>query len=317
MRTGGIYNNMKKVNVLIVGGGPAGISAAIWCKRLNLSHIMIEKEETLGGQLDQIHNKIIDYPGIIQGNGKEIKELFISHMQQLNCNYLCGFQLKSVDVDNRRAILYSNNISKSIEFDYIVISTGASPRTLGVDGELQMIRRGELYSASKHHHLFADKKVVVVGGGDRALEGAIILANSGADVTLIHRSNIFRAREEYVLPALEHPNIDMILDSQVTEIIGEGHVGGVMVKPFKGEAYYMETNAIFIRIGIKPNSEPFSNTIDINEKGYINVDEFGKTSRNNIYAVGDVCTEPIYSSISLAVGQGMKVAKHLSLQYQH
>jgi len=308
---------MDQVNVLIIGGGPGGIATAIWCKRLNLTHMIVERSDKLGGQLAQIYNKIIDYPGILEGTGKQIMERFISHIHELGCNYICGYELTAIDMDKKIASVSSSAHTKLIMFDYIVVSTGASPKMLGVSGEKEMLQRGETYSASKDSNLFQNKRVVVVGGGDRALEGALILANSGAHVILVHRSAQFRARKEYLTPVKSHPNVTILVETIITEILGNNKVTGVEVKSRDTEPYIINADAVFIRIGVKPNSEIFSDLVQTTKDGYIITDSRGKTSHNSIYAVGDVCTEPIYSSISLAVGQGMKVAKHLSTLYKN
>lgn len=307
---------MKKVAVLIIGGGPAGISAAIWCQRLNIDHLLIEGKNELGGQLDQIKNEVIDYPGLFDGKGYEIKNQFISHFKKLGCYSMCNMTVNTIDLKNKKVTCSSPTVIKEIMFDYLIVATGASARLLGVRGEKEMLQRGEVYSASKDRHLFKGKKVIVVGGGDRAFEGAVLLADAGADVTLVHRSKKFRSRDEYVLPAKEHPNITIKLDSRIIEIIGNQKISGVKIKTEGTEPYILHAEAVFVRIGTKPNSELFSNLFETNEEGYIITDENGKTSEKYIYAIGDVCTAPTYSSIITAVGQGMRVAKLISLELQ-
>jgi thioredoxin reductase (NADPH) len=305
---------MNKVDALIIGGGPAGISASIWCKRLNMNHILIEQEKELGGQLEQIQNRIIDYPGIIDGSGKEIKNRFISHMDKLSCTYVTNTKVQVIDAINQKVVVSNQNgMTNEITYKYLIVATGASNRMLGVNGEREMYQRGEVFSASKDAEQFKDKTVVVVGGGDRAFEGAILLANKGANVTLVHRSKQFRARNEYIEPVMNHPNISLLLDSEVTEIYGDGKVEKIRVRTKNGEVKDISTNAVLIRLGIKPNSELAQEFLEVDEKGYIVTDSFGKTSIETIYAIGDVCTQPEYTSISSSVGQGMKVAKHLSL----
>lgn len=304
---------VKKVNVLIVGGGPAGISALIWCKRLNLTHLLVEKTHSLGGQLEHIKNQVIDYPGLYGMTGKEILQHFLNHLSELKSEYMCNSMIKNIEMNEKTATIITRDGEITIQFDYVIFATGASLRTLGVQGEDEMMKRGEVYSASKDSHLFTNKKVVIVGGGDRAFEGALLLANAGANVTLIHRSNIFRARKEYLVPVKEHPHITFLLDTKVVAILGEDRTSGVMVQTKNTEPYTIETDAVLIRIGIQPNIEQLQGIIATSREGYVLADEYGKTSHDCIYAIGDLCNNPEFTSISTSVGQGMLAAKKISL----
>ncbi|MFC0470411.1 NAD(P)/FAD-dependent oxidoreductase [Halalkalibacter kiskunsagensis] len=304
---------MKPIDVIIIGGGPAGISAAIWCKRLGINHLLLEKQEQLGGQLFEIKNEIIDYPGVIAKDGKELQEFFVRHFKDIGCSYKQNAEVLAVNSTLKTIEVKCGNNIEQYPFQYIILATGAGPAYLDVPGEKAMITRGEMYSATTDAYLFRNKNVVIVGGGDRAFEGAILLAKAEANVYLIHRSTQFKAREEYIDEAKKIHNIKIITNAQVTRIHGEQKVTAVDYVNHKGKMCTLPSDAVFIRIGIKPNNTLIKQIVKTNEKGLIVTDSFGKTGTSFIYAIGDICTNPLFSSISSSVGQGMIVAKNLSL----
>ncbi|HJV47471.1 MAG TPA: NAD(P)/FAD-dependent oxidoreductase [Bacillota bacterium] len=303
------------IDVVIVGGGPAGISAAIWCKRLGLNHLLIESSHELGGQLQEIHNKIIDYPGFIANNGAFLKEKFAEQIKHLDCLYEIGAQVNSIAVE--QSILNYSILDSSpqiIHFHSLILATGSSSKRLGIPGEAQMIARGEIYSASKDSAYFTNgKPVAVIGGGDRAFEGAWLLAEHGAQVFLIHHSGQFRARSELCKQVLNHPQITLHTHAQVTKICGKNKVEGIKIVRNEGHEQFLAVEAVFVRIGVEPNSHLIREQVKTDSEGYIIVNGFGQTSIPNIYAVGDVCTRPTYSSIATGVGQAMIAAKQISL----
>jgi thioredoxin reductase (NADPH) len=300
------------VDVVIIGGGPGGISTAIWCKRLGLDHLLLEGKEELGGQLTKIHNEIIDYPGIKAENGNQLKHMFIEHFINLGCNHWLGIKVLSIDARNKEIILLQDDKKLRIQYRYLVIATGAGEKQLNIPGEKEMIDRGECYSATADRHLFKGRKVAIVGGGDRAFEGAILLAEAGASVYLIHRSKTFKARSQYLNLAINNENIKMITETHLTSINGIYSVNSVNLQSNQGEVYTLQVDAVLIRIGIKTNTELVQGIVDIDEDGIITSNQIGQTSNPSIFAVGDICTKATHSSISASVGQGAIVAKHLA-----
>jgi thioredoxin reductase (NADPH) len=301
-----------ETDVAIIGGGPAGMSAAIWCKRLGLDHLLLEAGEELGGQLFAIHNPVIDYPGLRAENGREMQAAFARHAQELGCLYRVKAEVVRVDVAAKVLTIRVDGAEQEVRCRGMIAATGSSERRLCVPGEREMIERGEVYSASRDRERFAGRKVVVVGGGDRAFEGALLLAESGAKVVLVHRSDRFRAREELRKPVLAHPEIEVLTFATVVEIVGDDRVEGILVQ-HKGELRRLDAEGLFVRIGVEPNSALFRGQVRMDEDGYLITDEVGATDVPGFFAVGDVCTRPLYSSIASAVGQGMTAAKHLSL----
>jgi thioredoxin reductase (NADPH) len=304
----------RRSDVVILGGGPAGMAAAIWCKRLGLSHLLLEGRETLGGQLLAIHNQVIDYPGLPAANGQEVQAAFAEHVKTLGCEVETGVQALQADVARRVLTVRSEaGDLEEISYQSLIVATGASDRRLGVPGEQAMIARGEVYSASRDRGRFVGKKVAVVGGGDRALEGALLLAERGADVVLIHRSDRYRAREEFLQPVMAHPKIERVTHARVKRILGEEAVSGVEIVTADGAVRRLDVAALFVRIGVEPNSHLLRGQVETDADGYLLTDETGRTSAEGVFAIGDVCTRPFYSSIATAVGQAMAAVKRLSL----
>lgn len=305
---------IQSTEVVIIGGGPAGISAAIWCKRLGIEHILLESQPTIGGQLSSIENQLIDYPGMITENGRELQELFYQHLQRLRCSFQLDTTVLSVDLVNRYLSLkVKNGETRKLSFRYIIFAAGSSPRRLYIPGELDMISRGEIYTASKDAARFENKPVAVIGGGDRACEGALILAESGANVSLIHRSDCFSARKEYMDKMRKHPNIQMYPHFFVEEIHGDDRVRGVTLSNKDGNTIKIPVAGVFVRIGVEPNSALLQGLVEMDHDQYIIHNHINQTSQPTIFSIGDVCTRPPYSSISSAVGQGMIAAKSISL----
>ncbi len=305
---------MQHVDVIIIGGGPAGISAAIWCKRLGVDHLLLEKKDELGGQFSKIHNEIIDYPGLYAKDGKEMQRMFVEQFDRAGCSYRLGTNILSINQSLQMIKIQQNNKVEEIHFNYLVLATGTNQRKLEVPGEKEMIVRGESYSATADRYLFKNKVVAVIGGGDRAFEGAILLAEAGATVYLIHRSKCFKARTQYTNIAFQKENIKIITDTEVTAIYGDKHITSIdLINTHLDKFFSLEVDALFVRIGTKPNTELVQDNIEINKQGLVVVDQTGKTSNDFIYAIGDICTKPLFSSIVSSVGQGAVVAKHISL----
>ncbi|MCF6139001.1 NAD(P)/FAD-dependent oxidoreductase [Pseudalkalibacillus berkeleyi] len=303
-------------DILIIGGGPAGISASIWCQRLDLDYLLIEENDELGGQLKDIHNRIIDYPGKIYENGMVLQHQFTDHVKELDCKYHLKISIKSLDHESRTVLLNDGDGEMYIKYKYIIFATGTSVRRLEIPGEQEMILRGEIYSATKDRHRFQEKNVVVVGGGDRAFEGALLLAESGANVFLVHRSKSFRAREAFKNPVRAHSKITVLEDTVVRKIYhgDKGITGLDLFNLLDQSTSHIIAEGVFIRIGVQPNTRYLKKHVHVDEENYVVVNNCQQTSDSSIYAIGDVCTHPVFSSISSATSQGMIAAKHLSLR---
>ncbi|MES5263846.1 NAD(P)/FAD-dependent oxidoreductase [Priestia aryabhattai] len=312
---------MRHVDVLIIGGGPAGISAAIWCKRLGVDCVLLEEQPELGGQLFTIFNEIIDYPGMRTKNGIEMQREMVKHFVEMGCLYEVNTKVFSIDERSKRVRIKKQAKEQEICYTYLILATGSSQRKLRVPGEQQMIDRGEVYSASADGERLKGKTVAIIGGGDRAFEGAHLLSSKAKEVYLIHRSTRFKAREQYVERVISNPCIKVMTNTEVTAIHGDRHVTSIDLES-KNKEYksknkeYKSKNllvdAILIRLGVAPNVELIKGKVATAQNGLIVTDDVHQSSNPFIYAIGDACTTPLFSSISSSAGQGTIVAKHLS-----
>ncbi|MFY2249342.1 NAD(P)/FAD-dependent oxidoreductase [Priestia megaterium] len=303
---------MQHVDVLIIGGGPAGISAAVWCKRLGVECLLLEEQAQLGGQLFTIYNEIIDYPGIQAENGIEMQRKMVQHFIDMDCLYEANTKVISIDERSKTVKVKQQETEKEIGYTYLILATGSSQRKLGVPGEQQMIDRGEVYSASADGERLKGKRVALIGGGDRAFEGAHLLASKAKQVYLIHRSTHFKAREQYVEKVLSDPGVKVMTDTEVTAIHGKHHVTSIDLKSKNGESENLLVDAVLIRLGVAPNVELIKEKVTTTQSGLIVINEVHQSSNPAIYAIGDACTTPLFSSISSSAGQGAIVAKHVS-----
>ncbi|MBY0063478.1 NAD(P)/FAD-dependent oxidoreductase [Priestia aryabhattai] len=303
---------MQHVDVLIIGGGPAGISAAVWCKRLGVGCLLLEEQAQLGGQLFTIYNEIIDYPGIQAENGIEMQRKMVQHFIDMDCLYEVNTKVISIDERSKTVKIRQQETEKEIGYTYLILATGSSQRKLGVPGEQQMIDRGEVYSASADGERLKGKRVALIGGGDRAFEGAHLLASQAKQVYLIHRSTHFKAREQYVEKVLSNPSVKVMTDIEVTAIHGKHHVTSIDLKSKNSESENLLVDAVLIRLGVAPNVELIKEKVTTTQSGLIVINEVHQSSNPSIYAIGDACTTPLFSSISSSAGQGAIVAKHVS-----
>ncbi|MDF2013740.1 NAD(P)/FAD-dependent oxidoreductase [Priestia megaterium] len=303
---------MQHVDVLIIGGGPAGISAAVWCKRLGVDCLLLEEQAQLGGQLFTIYNEIIDYPGIQAENGIEMQRKMVQHFIDMGCLYEVNTKVISIDERSKTVKVKQQEPEKEISYTYLILATGSSQRKLGVPGEQQMIDRGEVYSASADGERLKGKRVALIGGGDRAFEGAHLLASQAKQVYLIHRSTHFKAREQYVEKVLSDPGVKVMTDTEVTAIHGKHHVTSIDLKSKNSECKNLSVDAVLIRLGIAPNVELIKEKVTTTQSGLIVINEVHQSSDPSIYAIGDACTTPLFSSISSSAGQGAIVAKYVS-----
>lgn len=306
---------MQHVDVLIIGGGPAGISAAVWCKRLGVECLLLEEQAQLGGQLFTIYNEIIDYPGIQAENGIEMQRKMVQHFIDMDCLYEANTKVISIDERSKTVKVKQQETEKEIGYTYLILATGSSQRKLRVPGEQQMIDRGEVYSASADGERLKGKRVALIGGGDRAFEGAHLLASKAKEVYLIHRSTHFKAREQYVEKVLSAPGVKVMTDTEVTAIHGKHHVTSIDLKSKNSECENLSVDAVLIRLGVAPNVELIKEKVTTTQSGLIVINEVHQSSNPYIYAIGDACTTPLFSSISSSAGQGAIVAKQLSSMF--
>jgi len=293
-------------DVIIIGAGPAGLSTAFWCDELRLDTLVLEQAEQVGGQLHRVYNPIENYLGLKARNGQELLEHFTKDVDSADFDLWTQVDIESVDLKARRISLRSGEDLQSIA---IVIAAGVRPRELGVPGEKEFIGKGMIESGARDRQLFAGKDVCVVGGGDAAVENALLLAEVCPTVTLVHRGKKLRARRELAERLQPNNCITVFTESVLTRILGAEEVEGVEIQRKEGlKPFQLAVRGVLIRIGVEPNTQLFRDQIETDEKGFITVNSQQETSVSMVFAVGDV-SNPQAPTISSATGAGATAAK--------
>ena len=293
-------------DVVIIGAGPAGLSAAFWCDELGLDTLVLEQDERVGGQLLKIYNPIQNYLGLRANNGEELLERFSERLDEADFDLWTKVEIESVDLKGKRIALRSGEQLQSI---FIIIASGVRRRKLGIPGETEFVGRGIIESAARDAQLFAGKDVCVIGGGDAAAENALLLAEVCPTVTLVHRGKALRARREFTERLQTNHCTTVFKEAQVLRIIGSERVEAVeilragAIKPFQ-----MAVGGVLIRVGLEPNTELFRGQLQLDEQGYIIASGDRETNVDNVFAIGDV-SSPLAPTISGATGAGATAAK--------
>lgn len=292
-------------DVLIIGGGPAGLNAALYSKRKGSNVGIIAKD--LGGQVVDT-SSVENYLGYKSLSGLELAEKFKEHVQELNILTDLYATVESLRVngnDSIKEVVLADGTSYKSKS--IIIATGSKPRKLNVSGESQFSGKGVSYCAICDGPFFSDEEVIVAGGGNSAVEAAIDMAKIATKVTIVHRSQ-FRA-DKILLDQLEKlKNVEVKLNTEIKEIVGDKLVSGIKVldKSNNTEST-ISASGIFVEIGYLPNSTAFKDLLELNDRGEIIVDKYGHTNIKGIYAAGDVADVP-YKQIIIAAAEGAKCA---------
>ena len=291
--------------VVIIGSGPAGLTAAIYAARAGLEPLMVEGMER-GGQL-MITTDVENYPGFPDGiMGPDLMEQMRKQAERFGTRIISS-NVTAVDFAQRPFTISVG--SDDYQAETVIISTGASARWLGVPGEEKLRGFGVSACATCDGFFFRDKELVVVGGGDSAMEEALFLTKFATKVTVIHRRDEFRASTIMANRVLEHPKIEVIWDSVVNEITGDSVVSGVILENVKtGEQTEFATDGVFVAIGHDPNTSVFAGALDLDDDGYIlTAPGTTNTSVPAVFAAGDV-TDKIYRQAVTAAGMGCQAA---------
>jgi thioredoxin reductase (NADPH) len=290
----------KIYDVLIIGAGPAGMGAAIYAKRAGLDCAVIDQSPVSGGQVLTTY-EVDNYLGLMGLSGGDLSDKFREHADKLDVEFITANVVKiDIDKDIKKIITDEGEfIAKTI-----VLATGAVHSMLGVPGENELAGMGVSYCATCDGAFFRKKTVAVVGGGDVAVEDAIFLAGLCGKVYLIHRRDELRAASSLQKKLMSMENIEIIWDSEVTQICGDGIVEKIEIKNKKtGNNNTLELNGIFIAVGVVPNTEIVKGIVEMDERGYIIADETCATSVPGIYAAGDIRKKPMRQIIT-AVADG-------------
>jgi thioredoxin reductase (NADPH) len=293
-------------DVIIIGAGPAGLSAAFWCDELGLDTLVLEQAEEVGGQLHRVHNPISNYLGLKARNGAELRELFTKDVSDAGFDLWTQTEIESIDVRAKRVSLRSGERLQPIA---IILATGVRPRSLGLPGEKELAGKGMIESATRDRDLVAGHDVCVVGGGDAAVENALLLAEVCPTVTLVHRGRKLRARREFVQRLQPNHAVTVFTESVLTRIIGDDHLEAVEIQRKDGlKPFQLAVRGLLIRIGVEPNTELVREQLQLDQKGYVAVNSEQETSAPMVFAIGDV-SNPAAPTISGATGAGATAAK--------
>ncbi|MEJ9211218.1 thioredoxin-disulfide reductase [Bacillus smithii] len=295
----------KIYDVIIIGAGPAGMTAAVYASRANMSTLMIERGVP-GGQMTNTE-EIENYPGYDSILGPELSNKMFEHAKKFGAEYAYGDIKQIIDGEEYKTV---DAGTKQYKARSIIIATGAQFKKLGVPGESEFGGRGVSYCAVCDGAFFKGRELVVVGGGDSAVEEGVYLTRFASKVTIVHRRDKLRAQKILQQRAFENEKIDFIWNHTVKEIHGkDGKVNAVtLVNTITGEEKEFKTDGVFVYIGMVPLTKPFENLNITNEDGYIVTNELMETSVPGVFAAGDV-REKNLRQIVTATGDGSIAAQ--------
>jgi thioredoxin reductase (NADPH) len=289
-------------NVIIIGTGPAGLTAAVYTARANLNPLVIEGFQP-GGQLITT-NDVENFPGFPQGiSGSELMDLTRKQAERFGARFKTGEVVSSCLTCLPHTITLSDG--EKIEAKTIIIATGASAQYLGLESEQKLIGRGVSGCATCDGAFYRDVPVAVVGGGDTAMEDALFMTHFASKVTVIHRRDQFRASKIMVDRLLAHPKIEVVWDSVVEEVldVSENEVTGLKIRNVKtNKISELKVSGLFVAVGHKPNTKPFAGQLDTDHVGYL-VAKNTRTNIDGVFAAGDV-QDSVYRQAIAAAGSG-------------
>ncbi|MDR4433128.1 thioredoxin-disulfide reductase [Bacillus tequilensis] len=295
----------KIYDVIIIGAGPAGMTAAVYTSRANLSTLMIERGIP-GGQMANTED-VENYPGFESILGPELSNKMFEHAKKFGAEYAYGDIKEVVDGKEYKVVKAG---SKEYKTRAVIIAAGAEYKKIGVPGEKELGGRGVSYCAVCDGAFFKGKELVVVGGGDSAVEEGVYLTRFASKVTIVHRRDKLRAQSILQARAFDNEKVDFLWNKTVKEIHEEnGKVGNVtLVDTVTGEESEFKTDGVFIYVGMLPLSKPFENLGITNEEGYIETNDRMETKVEGIFAAGDI-REKSLRQIVTATGDGSIAAQ--------
>ncbi len=295
--------------VIIIGSGPAGLTAALYAARANLNPVVVRGLQP--GGLIATTDEVENYPGFPDAiNGFDLAEKMEKQAERFGTTYIDGL-VESVDLE-RRPFGVTLDGGEAHTCDALIIATGASPRKLGVPGEDVLANRGVSYCAVCDGYFFRNKRIVVVGGGNSAVEEGLFLTRFASEVYIVHRRDTLRADPIIQERAFSNPKMKFIWNSVATEVIGNGKVEGIRLKHVDtGQEEVLPTDAVFPYIGHLPNTGIFKGKVQMDEGGFIVTDGRTRTSVPGVFAAGDV-VDYIYRQAITAAAEGCMAAMEAS-----
>jgi thioredoxin reductase (NADPH) len=306
-------NANNHYDAIIIGAGPAGLTAGIYLSRARLKTLIIS-EGTVGGQMILTH-EIANYPGVENISGYQLSNIMKKQAKTFGCTIKSNISIEELQLNGelKTVKLAEGDIYTS---NSIILTPGGRSRTLGVKGEDEFKGRGISYCATCDGDFFTGKEIVVVGGGNSALEEAVSLTKYATKVTIVHQFDHFQAFEHAIEEAKNNPKIQFIMESLIQEFYGNENLESVDIRNLKtGNVSNFKTDGVFIFIGYIPNTEFLKSKIELNKWGEIQVDNDMSTSVEGVYAAGD-CIEKRYRQVTTAVGDGT-VAALAASNYLH
>lgn len=296
-------------DILIIGAGPAGLGAAVYAARAGLSLAVIDQSPISGGQVLNTY-EVDNYLGLPGETGGEISDKFRAHADKLGTAFITD-EVQSIEDKGDKKIVHG--YEGDYEAKALILATGAAHSKLGVPGEEKLSGMGVSYCATCDGAFFKNRIAAVVGGGDVAVEDAIFLSKLCKKVYLIHRRDALRAVKSLQDQLFAKENVEIIWDSEVTEICGENAVEKILLyNKKKQQTSELEVNGIFIAVGVVPNTELFQGLVEMDERGYVKAGEDCITSCKGIYAAGDIRLKPMRQIIT-AVADGANAVNSITV----
>jgi len=294
----------RRLDALILGGGVAGLTAALTLHGFGLEALIVEEALSPGGQLHEIHAPITDHPFAYGSDGPRYASVVLESARRAELSILVGAPVTRVSAR-------THSLARGRERFHartLLIASGLKRRWLGIPGERELLGRGVSLSANRDRTVYAGKPVVVIGGGTGAVEDALLCAEVGCQVTLLHRSARFRARTDFLERAWKDPSVRIVTNAQVRRILGKESVEGVEYRTKSSRvARVLKADGVFIRIGWEPRTELLRRQLALDRAGYVRVRPGGGTAVAGVFAAGDVCS-PRCPTIANAAGQGAAAA---------
>ncbi len=296
---------MQKEKVVIIGSGPAGLTAALYTARANLNPVVIVGNQ-LGGQVSLTY-EVENYPGFPEGTtGPELVELMRQQAEKFGTRYVYD-SVVSVDFTHGSPFTVKT-YNEAYQAEAVIVTAGASPKKLGIPGEDEFVGRGVSYCGTCDGFFFRGKDVVVVGGGDSAVEEGIFLTKFAKSVNIVHRRDELRAGALLQKRAMNNEKIGFVWNTVIDEIHGNGTVQNIALRNVKtGEVQEKPIDGVFIFVGHFPNSDFLRDQLAMDEEGYVITDELMRTSVPGVFAAGEI-QDQVYRQVATSVGQGCAAA---------